>query len=319
MAQLPPPPPPARETYPDYTGNEARGARWKYEGYRLYSKWVASEKTFFIVRRFGALNTRIILALQDEIVQLEQDLNRLDEENSRKSLADDTNNGSFRYDQLDERRKLVQKTLPDKLLKYSMHIHPQKRRVKANSPDSFVNEYAQLVDRPPVYPDDLKEVKKWLQNVHRGAIQPVERAYIDKDDDLIPVQPKIRSSFRNFLEKSRLFLGWGFMKEIFGRTPTGFYDVEKDDTYWQNDSRLESFASVIISVIGLIMLVGPLWILEYVVGTPGRLGIITGFITVFFIIVLLLTTARVFDALVAAAAYSAVLMVFLQLGSNSAV
>ena len=117
------PPPPFRQPYPDYDEAQARRSPWKYEGYRLYSKWVASENTFFIVRRFGALNTRIILALQDEIVQLEHRLNRMDEENSRKQLPDDTNNGSFRYDLFDERRDLVQNVLPEKLARYSTCGH----------------------------------------------------------------------------------------------------------------------------------------------------------------------------------------------------
>lgn len=196
---------------------------------------------------------------------------------------------------------------------------------KANSIASFVNNYSQLVNRPPVYAGDLETVKKWLKNNHPGSIHKPERAYIDQDDDLIPVQPKIRQSkfrslFRNFLEKSGVFNQWGFMEKLFRRKPHGFYDIEKEDgTYWQNESKIETYASVVISVIGLVMLISPIWILEYVQGTAGRLGIITGFISVFFMTVIFLTTAQVFDALVAAAAYSAVLVVFLQLGPNSGV
>lgn len=119
MATAAPPPPISRDTYPDYNKHDAKQSPWKYDGYRLFSKWLASEKTFFIVRQFGALNTRIILALQDEIVQLEQRLNRIDEEVSRKDLPDSTNNGSFRYDRSDERRYLVETILPEKLAKYS--------------------------------------------------------------------------------------------------------------------------------------------------------------------------------------------------------
>jgi preprotein translocase subunit SecD len=58
--------------------------------------------------------------------------------------------------------------------------------------------------------------------------------------------------------------------------------------------------------------VGPLWILAEVSNPMHRLGIITGFIALFFVLVKVATRARIFDALAAAAAYSAVLMVFLQ-------
>lgn len=60
------------------------------------------------------------------------------------------------------------------------------------------------------------------------------------------------------------------------------------------------------------MLVGPLWILSSVSGIPHRLAIITSFIGTFFLLVKIATRARILDALGAAAAYSAVLMVFLQ-------
>ena len=59
-------------------------------------------------------------------------------------------------------------------------------------------------------------------------------------------------------------------------------------------------------------MVVPLWWLAFVSGLVHRLSIITGFIAVFFILVEVATDAGVFNAFAAAAAYSAVLMVFLQ-------
>ena len=63
------------------------------------------------------------------------------------------------------------------------------------------------------------------------------------------------------------------------------------------------------------MLIGPLWILEYITTTSIRLSVITTFIIVFFVMVAVATTARIFDSLAATAAYSAVLTVFLQIGN----
>lgn len=64
------------------------------------------------------------------------------------------------------------------------------------------------------------------------------------------------------------------------------------------------------------MLIAPLWILEAVHDPTNQLAIITGFIALFFFVVKVATNAKVFESLAAAAAYSAVLMVFLQLGNN---
>jgi hypothetical protein len=83
---------------------------------------------------------------------------------------------------------------------------------------------------------------------------------------------------------------------------------------WPNDKRVEKLSSGFISLAGLAMLIGPLWILAYVHHTAIRLGVISGFIVVF-VAVAVATTARVFETLAAAAAYSAVLMMFLQFNS----
>jgi hypothetical protein len=114
--------PPARSlSYPDFNLEEARDNPRKYSGYRVFSRWMASDQAFFILRRFGTLNTRVLLAMQDEIVELEDQLNLLDEEASRKESPYNVDNGTIRDDPFGERRELVTKILPEKLAKYSKH------------------------------------------------------------------------------------------------------------------------------------------------------------------------------------------------------
>lgn len=86
-------------------------------------------------------------------------------------------------------------------------------------------------------------------------------------------------------------------------------------TAWHNERRVEKFSASIISVVGLCMIIGPLWVLNYVQPSVYRLAIISSFIVVFFVLVGVATTARIFEVLAAAAAYAAVLMVFMQLTS----
>ena len=62
---------------------------------------MASDSAFMVVRRFRALNTRIALSMQGEIVQLEQELDDID-----KGLCDPAQdmyiiNGIFRHDPFD--------------------------------------------------------------------------------------------------------------------------------------------------------------------------------------------------------------------------
>jgi hypothetical protein len=90
---------------------------WKYIGYKGYTDFVALENDFYIVRRYGARNARIALALQDQVAVLEEELERLDKQYSRVE-AEDINNGSFR-DDADDRIELLMQ-IHKKVVEYSM-------------------------------------------------------------------------------------------------------------------------------------------------------------------------------------------------------
>jgi len=80
---------------------------WKYEGYPDFSEWMDSSHDFFVVRRFGKLNARVLLAMQDKISQREELLETLDrnarevwfDENDPKTWAN-SRNDSVRFDAL---------------------------------------------------------------------------------------------------------------------------------------------------------------------------------------------------------------------------
>jgi hypothetical protein len=58
--------------------------------------------------------------MQDEIVELEDRLNFMDEEYSRRDYTEQVDNGTFRDDPFNDRRRMVQEVLPEKLARYSM-------------------------------------------------------------------------------------------------------------------------------------------------------------------------------------------------------
>jgi hypothetical protein len=118
-----------RETYHEPLAKSKEGNRSRFEGYRVFTRWIASDQTFFMVRKFTSLNVRIILSLQDQIVQMEQDLQELDEDWSRDPLPqnithpdpDIIHNGTFRQDDVDQRTILLDK-LAQKVSFYSMFV-----------------------------------------------------------------------------------------------------------------------------------------------------------------------------------------------------
>jgi len=76
---------------------------------------------------------------------------------------------------------------------------------------------------------------------------------------------------------------------------------------------MEFFVTIVVVSVGLLMLVGPLWALMYVWDQTKRLAIITAFIVLFLLLLSTVTVAKPFESLAATAAYSAVLMVFMQM------
>jgi hypothetical protein len=112
-------PPPRSDSYPDFTAEQAQENPRKYIGYRVFSRWMASDQAFFNLRRFGTLNTRVLLSMQDEIVELEDRINFMDEEYSRRDYTEEVDNGTFRDDPFGDRRELITKILPEKLARYS--------------------------------------------------------------------------------------------------------------------------------------------------------------------------------------------------------
>lgn len=295
---------------------------WKHIGYRVFSRLVASDQTFFVLRRFSTLHARVALALQDGIVQLEEELNVHDDYNRTAEMPESFNNASLRTDPDDRRREIVEDLLPDKLTRYN----------------NFINGYAKLIERRSVRGEDVGAIRAWFHN-NPGAIDPDEAAYIKEApySELIAVQPKHRSWFRNVLE-----MAFACRLKIFQRIPCQCdlkpakndpyempghcpgcdyniieeYNRGKPNVVWQHDKRLEKFSTMVVALVGLGMLIGPIWWLDHVSDQEKRLGIITGFIALFFVLLKIATKSHLFESLAAAAAYSAVLMVFIQMGGG---
>ena len=93
-------------------------------------------------------------------------------------------------------------------------------------------------------------------------------------------------------------------------------DFEMTSTVYSKDSLVDKMVTFITIILGLGMLIGPLWWLQNMSVSQKRLEVITGFLIVFTAVLSILTVAKPFEVLAAAAAYGAVLMVFMQLGSG---
>ncbi|KAI0174378.1 hypothetical protein BJ166DRAFT_512026 [Pestalotiopsis sp. NC0098] len=285
---------PEHEQDPPLTDQEIREKPWKYIGYRGYADFMSSDNDLLVLRRFNALNVRVILAQQDKLSELEHELAEVDKRNSKRD-APDVNNGTLRDDI--EERKLLLRDIKEEIYHYNKMVLQQSR----------------LCEYPTAPRSDVKNIKNWHFNHGYSAIAADEQEYLEHQNDLVCVTHKTKTPLRRVIDKSRRLRTLGIWRTKI-EDPVPQYDSQYVSYY--SDQRIDGFASGFIVLVGLTMLVTPIWVLNFVESMNSKLIVITIF-TVFFLLVMSFAmVAKPFEALGATAAYAAVLMVFMQLGSD---
>lgn len=250
---------------------------WKYAGYPQFSKFIASDDDFFKLRAFGTISARVLLMLQDEIVQLETKLQDLDE-SLAEGTAPDIHNGSFRQETSQERRLTLRK-INGKLVAYN----------------KLVLQHAELRSRLGVPKKDQVSLQNWFHNHGDKAILPEEADFVNHSDDLFSMVAPTKTPLRRLLERSQRFR----LFKLWQKRPG---DARDEHIHYSSGGRIDAFVSIIIVAIGLLMLITPLWILGSIAPVKERLAIITAFLMVFLCLVTFTTAARPFESLGAAAA-----------------
>jgi hypothetical protein len=96
---------------------EIRKKPWKYIGYRGFTTFLDSDDNFLVFRRYGILNTRLLLYLQDKIAVAEKELEDIDIRFAKKETGN-VNNGSFRQEMIGERARVLEQ-IHDLIKEYS--------------------------------------------------------------------------------------------------------------------------------------------------------------------------------------------------------
>ncbi|KXJ90745.1 hypothetical protein Micbo1qcDRAFT_226750 [Microdochium bolleyi] len=272
---------------------------WKYVGYRGYSEFLASDNELLLFRRFGVLNARVALDMQDQLARLEERLEALDKQYSSVYGAD-VNNGSLRDDE-PERAAIVAE-IAKLLPKYNGFIMQQTRLCA----------YAKAPRR------NIKNVSNWHFNHDYRAIDAAEQGYLfNHVDDMVCLAEKETTPLRSAIDSSlrlRTWRGWRDTARTADQVPK--HDAGVISYY--SDERMDGFVSAVIVLVGVSMLIVPIWILRCL--SPSSqdmmLLVITVFVFVFLLVLSFFMATKPFEALGATAAYAAVLMVFLQVGAE---
>ncbi|KAK8085703.1 hypothetical protein PG997_006974 [Apiospora hydei] len=154
--------------------------------------------------------------------------------------------------------------------------------------------YKELKSAPSAPKGNINNINTWLSNNN----YPIEDAEVEflKAKDLVTVARSQKGLF-------------GLLGERNGPEGTNVYG---------SDEPVDAIASASVFVVGMVMLIAPLWILAVTHGMFERLGVITAFIAVLLGVLTSATLAKPFEILAATAGYSAVLVVFLQIGNEEA-
>lgn len=165
--------------------------------------------------------------------------------------------------------------------------------------DKFVALHAELKTKPNALPRQIANLKTWHSNYDK-AILDEERAYLNQDEDLITIVPIVKTPLRRYMEKTK----WFRTTHWFQRRPKSVSTSATEDRriFYHSDDLIAAFDSGLVVLIGLLMLVAPIWVLYAVNATKDRLGVITVFVTAFLLLLQLLTMASPAEVLAAAAA-----------------
>ncbi|KAL8784969.1 MAG: hypothetical protein Q9213_003630 [Squamulea squamosa] len=260
---------------------------------------MASDDDFFVIRRFEKLGARVALRMQNEIVQLEEALQAEDV----KCFNEEGDNGTFNGDSR-IRRQEVMDELVWRLERYQR----------------FVLDYSELKSRPDASKRQITYVKNWLEN-NNQPIRPAEVTFVEKED-LMPMVPRVKPPLRRLIDKFdskvRIYCWRRRNKKLTQRHYNHPNNFESETTIYSEEERIDKFVTCVTIGLGLIMLIAPLWLLQYFYSAEqdmkARLKIITAFLIGFTVLLSVVAVARPFEVLAATAAYGAVLMVFMQMG-----
>ncbi|KAF2140473.1 uncharacterized protein K452DRAFT_288561 [Aplosporella prunicola CBS 121167] len=271
------------------------------QGYPRLAAFLDSDDNFMIYRRFGYIQSRLLLDKQNELQTLERALERIDlaEAVTSKKISKGDTTGLFSGEP-SERKKLM-RLLEVKFTEYSALLNSAHQIMSLQRPSE--KDYGSLrnyfdVEDPPLCESDEQwiECKEDMVTLHAGR----EHAWLD-------------DAIEHFLKMFHCsFIEYIFCSEETRRKTKG-------STVYYTRSRIDRLVLVIITMIILLLLVVPIYVLYHLTNDfpqePRTTAIIIGVLLVFTLafsaVLSLFTRARRHEVLAAAAAYVAVLVVFL--------
>ena len=146
--------------------------------------------------------------------------------------------------------------------------------------DDYIVSYSQIGSRKRAERKDRESLDKRVYS-YKGVIDEEETKYLIYYSDLLYVVPKPDSPMRRIFGALAPRIN---MKRFRASIDEEKQDGDENIRIWKEE-KAEKFFTRATLIIGLLMLVGPLWALEFVSAPLKRLGVVTGFIVLFLMLV----------------------------------
>lgn len=274
-------------------------------GYPRQAAFADSDDSFMIYRRFGYIHSRLLLNKQDELRELEanlHDMDLIDASSEEGALC-------LKSRELDEERNDIQGLGPRRALL-------EKIEQKTLQYDQLLLNAQQLVafNRPPMR--DQTSLRNFMEN--RPCLVEDEKAFAYEKEDLITLRPGRDHSFVDgFVERMLKIFHCRLLRFIFCSEETAAKTSDTDVRYFTR-GRISAFVTLIITMIIILLLVIPIWLLYHLSVSLNTqksnvicIGVLLVATLVFSAVLSLFTKARRHEILAASAGYCAILVVFI--------
>ena len=142
----------------------------------------------------------------------------------------------------------------------------------------------------------IENIEAWFWN-HPTAIVKEEQEFVRKAGDVVALVARVKSPLRLLLEKFRSVLTCSLF-----RAKQRTDQVQSPTTSYYSNAKFDAFVTAVLIFSGILLLLGPMWTLQYMTNNTKRLGVITAFILLFTSLLASATVAKPFEVLAATAA-----------------
>ncbi|KAF2662017.1 hypothetical protein K491DRAFT_586357, partial [Lophiostoma macrostomum CBS 122681] len=253
-------------------------------GYPSFVQFLGSHSSFNIFRRFTSLRLRLMLCKQDQLCALEQQLNAIDESDTRLLHL-----GSIRLDENADRKRVLAEI------------------------DLVLGEFDVLVDRNErafarrkAKRRNLANIRRWLED--KGSIARKETEYSEQSDDVMSLEHTTSDSLLDSvaigIEKLLMRLPGLLSSKL--RTST----AAEPNLWIFPRTLLQGLARVVLACVLITLLFLPIVLINGTKRLSTRLILIWISATLFIMILTIGTKARTAEVFVAGTTYVTVLVVF---------